>query len=53
MGENGPPVEGAVAQSGVGAEELNAEEELNAAPQGEDAIEDCAQSGTFGPLTAE
>ena len=54
VGENGPPGgEGAEAQCAVGAEELNAEEELNAAPEGEDAIEDCAQSGTFDPLTAE
>lgn len=59
VGEKGPLVGGAEAQSGVGAkeldpvEELNAAEGLNAAATSEEAMEDEAQSSTFDPLAAE
>ena len=36
--------------SGVGAEELNATEELNPAAPGEEVMEDESRWGTFDPL---
>ena len=39
--------------SGVGAEKLNAAEELNATAPGEEVMEDESQRGTFDPLAAE
>jgi len=39
--------------SGVGAEKLNAAEELNATAPGEEVMEDESQRGSFDPLAAE